>query len=118
MPVNNTGDGIGIMLYILHAIYSDGLDIEEVLRNFTLYPSRMYNLKTKYKHELANHPKVKEIVNKYTTEYDGIARIIVRPSGTEHVLRISVEAQNNELVVKLLEAIVSEIQDVENSLRS
>ncbi len=117
MPINNTGDGIGIMLFILHAIFNDGFDIREVIDKFILYPSEMYNLKTRYKNELASHPKVREIVHKYTTQYEREARIIVRPSGTEHVLRISVEAQNRKLVVKLLETIVKEIEDVEKTLR-
>lgn len=116
--VNNTGDGIGIMLYILHAIYNDGLDIEYVLKDFKLFPSKMFNLKTPHKKELANHPKVKEIVNKYTEKYKGAARIIVRPSGTEHVLRIFVEAYQEELVVKLMESIVNAIEGIENTLRS
>lgn len=105
------------MLYILHAIYSDGLDIYEALKGFKLYPSKMHNMKTPYKKELSVHPKVKDIVDKYSAMYEGQARIIVRPSGTEHVLRISVEAQNEDLVIKLIETIVSEIEDVEKSLR-
>jgi len=116
--VNNTGDGIGIMLYILHAIYNDGLDLEYVLKDFKLFPSKMFNLKTPHKKELAKHPKVKEIVDKYTEKYKGAARIIVRPSGTEHVLRISVEAYQEELVVKLLENIVNAIIEIEKTLRS
>ncbi len=116
MPVNKTGDGIGIMLFLLHAIYNDGLDIREALKGFKIYPSKMYNLKTPYKRELAEHPQVKEIISRYTEEYKGVARIIVRPSGTEHVLRISVEASNEDLVVKLIETILREIQDVEKAL--
>ncbi len=114
--VNNTGDGIGIMLTLLKLMFDEGLDLGEILAGYRVYPQKTYNFRTDQKHALASSPRVSEYVSEIHEKYAGQVRVIVRPSGTEPVLRITVEAVDEDLVVKLINNLVEIVTEEHSRL--
>jgi len=114
--INNTGDGIGIMLTILKILFDEGLDIKEILDGYKVYPQKTYNFRTDKKQALASNPRIREYIASISEKYAGQVRVIVRPSGTEPVLRITVEGADENLVVELINNLVEVITEEHNRL--
>lgn len=93
---SKTGDGLLAAIKILEMMQVTGKSIAEFMVGMTKYPNRSKNILCKSHKEaidIAQHSKV----TKYTKDKcakNGLPRIIVRPSGTENLLRIYVEAEH------------------------
>ena len=88
----NTGDGVLTAILILNILERNNCTIEDLLKPYTEYYQAESNIKITNNFTIPNDAKV--LINKYE-EYG--ARIIVRPSGTEPVVRIMVEHENEEM---------------------
>jgi phosphoglucosamine mutase len=106
-----TGDGLYASLKVIDYMLKNQRECSQ-LRFFELSPSFSRNLQVPNK-SVVEHQSVKELINKTEKQLQGRGKLIVRPSGTESVIRISVEGKNtNEL-----QDIVNEISNLMLSLR-
>jgi phosphoglucosamine mutase len=94
-----TGDGIIAALQVLAIMSKKNLNLNELAKDVELYPQYHINIKTSKAHELMGNTAVKKAINDVEQTLAGIGRILVRPSGTEPVLRIMVEG-NDEANIK------------------
>ena len=62
----------------------------------TKYPQRLVNVRVTDKHAVEQNEDVKAIIEQVKTEMNGEGRILVRPSGTESLVRVMVEAKTDE----------------------
>jgi phosphoglucosamine mutase len=60
------------------------------------FPQRLVNIRVTDKHHVTDNEKVKEIIQKVESEMGGNGRILVRPSGTEPLVRVMAEAPTEE----------------------
>jgi phosphoglucosamine mutase len=95
---HSTGDGIVSALEVLHALRTENLSLAEVAKSLLLYPQVLINVKVSKGADCLADAEVKAAVEKAETELNGRGRVLLRPSGTEPLLRVMVEGENKQLV--------------------
>jgi phosphoglucosamine mutase len=102
-----TGDGLIAALQVLAVIRRDGRPASEICRCFEPVPQVMKNFRFKGGMPLEND-QVKRVIAEAESKLDGSGRLVIRPSGTEPVIRVMGEGDNADL----LESVVNDIVDV------
>jgi phosphoglucosamine mutase len=108
----NTGDGLLNAVYLLKVLRETGKNLEELTRELVMYPERTYNLRNVDK-ELAKEKIVLEKVESIKMRLGEEGKVIVRPSGTEPLIRISVSAPT----LTEVDAIIAELVDTIINIR-
>ncbi|QQS19556.1 phosphoglucosamine mutase [Candidatus Saccharibacteria bacterium] len=90
-----TGDGLLAAVQVLSAINSSGKSLSEWRDEVSMLPQSLVNFPIADKTKL-NSPEVEDYVRVKTAELGNSGRILVRPSGTEPLARVMVEAPNAE----------------------
>jgi phosphoglucosamine mutase len=86
-----TGDGIVAALQVLTIMVKQEKSLTELCEGLTLLPQVLTNIKTDKAVFLAEHPRVLQLVERVNLSLRGEGRVLLRPSGTEPLLRIMVE---------------------------
>ena len=103
----NTGDGILTALHLMQAVKSSGKSLKELSNVMKRFPQILINVKDVKKEKLSESAKITEQIASKESELGGAGRILVRPSGTESLVRVMVEAQSTEIAQKLAEEIAA-----------
>jgi phosphoglucosamine mutase len=104
-----TGDGLIAALQILAAIRAQDKPASEVCRLFTPLPQILVNVKAPG--ELLDRPAIKEAISKAELALNGTGRLLIRKSGTEPLIRVMAEGDDEKLVKKLVDEIAGVIKD-------
>lgn len=96
---HSTGDGIISALQLLSALEANKMSLCEALANFSLYPQQLINIPIKEKLDLDSQI-IKDLVKEAEMIMEGKGRVLIRPSGTQPLLRIMTEGPEKLLVVK------------------
>lgn len=105
---NTTGDGLLTALQLMSVVKNTGLSLKELASDVTTYPQELVNIKVADKQAAMENEKLKAVIKTVEDEMAGEGRVLVRPSGTEPLLRIMAEAPTKELCHQY----VSQIADV------
>ena len=89
-----TGDGIVSALQVLAAMVRSGKTLHELKTGMKKYPQRMINVPVSGKVELDNTPAVQDAVKSAEQRLAGRGRVLLRPSGTEPLVRVMVEGED------------------------
>jgi phosphoglucosamine mutase len=92
-----TGDGICTGLMFLKACAELGEDMDTLVDRFPRYPQILENLKISDRETVMKSPLLAEATRKAEERLGGRGRVLLRPSGTEPLIRILVESQDLEL---------------------
>lgn len=95
---NTTGDGMLTALQLLQVVKFTGRTLKDLAAEVTTYPQELVNITVADKEAAMTNPQLQAIIAEVETEMNGDGRILVRPSGTEPLLRIMAEAPTKELV--------------------
>jgi len=106
----STGDGILTSLKIMQVIMSKEKPLSELAAPFAVYPQVLENVRVKDKTAAQNDPDVQAVVKSVTEALGTTGRILVRESGTEPVVRVMVEAENEEICRKYVDQVVDVIK--------
>ncbi len=110
MPdILSTGDGVLVAVTLLKIMNETNKTLHQLLDGITMYADKMINLKVEDKSIIKSEKvlnKIKEIENKLGNE----GKVIVRASGTENLIRVSVMAKTEQLVEENIEQLVSIIK--------
>jgi phosphoglucosamine mutase len=107
---HTTGDGIVSALQVLHALRSTGLPLHQLARDLTLYPQVLVNVRVHRGQDLRSDPRVQSALKEAETQLEGRGRVLLRPSGTEPVIRVMVEGESADLVKTLADSIADTIR--------
>jgi phosphoglucosamine mutase len=91
---STTGDGILTALEVLHLARAEGRSIAELADEMEFWPQVTRNVKAARRREWEQVPAFADAKKKAEVELGTAGRLLVRPSGTEPVLRITVEARD------------------------
>ncbi len=91
-----TGDGILTSLKVMEVMMARKQRLSELAQDMTVYPHVLVNLRVQDRDAAMENAAVKKAVAEAEKGLEGNGRILVRPSGTEPVIRILVEAENPE----------------------
>ena len=95
--LTTTGDGVVAALQVLYAIRETNTSLNVLKKEMHKYPQYMINVPIGGKFSLKNCPAIQEAVLLAESELKDCGRILLRPSGTESVVRVMVEAEDVEL---------------------
>jgi len=96
-----TGDGLVCALQVLAVMKQTGKRLSELVAGMSKYPQSMLNVKTDKKLDPSESPAIQEAVVAAENELKETGRVVLRASGTEPVIRVMVEGQNEDQVVAL-----------------
>ena len=102
---NTTGDGMLTALQLLSVVKESGKTLAELASDVTTYPQELLNIKVADKGAAMQNDKLRAVIDEVETAMAGNGRVLVRPSGTEPLLRIMAEAPTKELVHQYVEKI-------------
>jgi phosphoglucosamine mutase len=91
---HTTGDGIVAALQVLSAMKQHQKTLEQLLEKVTLFPQTLINVKYKQGYDWKSDAKIQEAIKQAEENLSGSGRVLIRPSGTEPLLRVMVEAQD------------------------
>ena len=112
-----TGDGVVAALQVLAIMVKQDKTLQELCAGITLLPQTLINLKTDNSLVLAENKRVIEAVNTLNATLDGDGRVLLRPSGTEPVLRVMVEGSDSKQVQIHAQKLTNEIESIEQQLK-
>ena len=91
---HTTGDGLVSALQVLQACVRRGRSVAELLDGMALFPQALLNVRLVQGQDWASNPRLAEARARVQAELGEAGRVLVRPSGTEPVLRVMVEARD------------------------
>ncbi len=91
---HTTGDGIISALQVLQAVSRGGVPLAELLRPIKLFPQTMINVRLRGDLDWQAHAALKYMQSTIEAELGSSGRVLIRPSGTEPVIRVMVEASD------------------------
>ena len=107
----STGDAIVAALAVLSAMTGTGQQLSVLKQGFQKYPQHMVNVRCDDKTHI-EHPSVKQAVAAVESELGNKGRVLLRPSGTEPVIRVMVEGVHKDLVEKSAQAIAESVSRI------
>lgn len=94
LDVSPTGDGVLTALLTLASMKKLGTTLDELHDDLAMYPQTLVNVRVNDKKAIAADPQVQEAVANAELELSGRGRVNLRPSGTENLIRVMVEGQD------------------------
>lgn len=98
LDYNTTGDGLLSGIQLINVMKQTGKKLSELASEVEEYPQKLVNIKVSDKHGAMDVPAIKAAIDLAESEMNGDGRILVRPSGTEPLLRVMAEAPTIEKV--------------------
>ncbi|MFA6201985.1 MAG: phosphoglucosamine mutase [Gallionella sp.] len=111
---HSTGDGIVSALEVLHALRTQNVSLSEAAGDLKLYPQVLINVRVAKGVDCLGHADVKAAVAIAERALDGRGRVLLRPSGTEPLLRVMVEGEDKALVEQSAKQIADVVRKLAN----
>jgi phosphoglucosamine mutase len=109
LDCHSTGDGIISALQVLAAVVAAGRSLGEFTSDLQLLPQVLLNVKLAGKPDL-QAPAIREATARAEADLAGRGRVLLRPSGTEPVVRVMVEGEDRDHVQALAESIAEAVR--------
>jgi phosphoglucosamine mutase len=113
---STTGDGIIAALQVFASMLRQNKTLDELCVNLKLVPQKLFNIKTENALSLAVDKEVLKKVDAITQVLNNTGRVLLRPSGTEPLLRLMIEGQDEVEITKYAEALRDEILEIESKV--
>lgn len=107
-----TGDAIVAALQVLHTLVSNDQRLSEARQGMSKYPQSLINVPISDGLDLNASPVVQQAVRDAESDLNGKGRVLLRPSGTEPLIRVMVEGADGALVRRLAEDIASSVTQI------
>lgn len=106
----NFGDGVLTSLMLLAVICKYDLSVDQLSKEFISYPQLLKNVRVADKEVIMKSKELKDIIEGVNLKLNGDGRVLVRPSGTEPLIRVMVEAKTQELCEMYVDEIIEVIK--------
>ena len=100
---NTTGDGILSALQLLEVMVAEDKPLSELATIMERFPQHLVNVRVKERKPLEDFPEIIRTVEQVKEKLGSEGRLLIRPSGTEPVIRVMIEGKDQESVVQLTE---------------
>lgn len=104
-----TGDGLVTALQVLAVVASEGRKVSEICRNFEPFPQLLRNVRYKGGDPLGD-AGVKAAIKAGEEKFGKTGRLVIRKSGTEPLIRVMAEGENNTLVKAVVDDICAAVE--------
>ena len=106
-----TGDGILTGLHLAAEVARTGRTLAELASVMTVYPQVLVNVRGVDHHALAADPVISRAVTSATTELGDGGRVLLRPSGTEPMVRVMVEAEHQDVADRIAQRLADVVRE-------
>ena len=110
LDLTTTGDGIISALQVLEAMVYGGRSLNEIKRGMTKVPQTLINVRIQEKIDVLALPEVQRAVAAVETRLGNNGRVLLRPSGTEPVVRVMIEGRDGSIVDELANELAGEVE--------
>ncbi|PGM49416.1 phosphoglucosamine mutase [Bacillus sp. AFS053548] len=106
-----TGDGMLSAIQLVSIVKETGKTLSQLAGEMKKYPQLLINVRVTDKNEALNNERIKAIISEVEEEMNGNGRILVRPSGTEPLIRVMAEAPSEAECKQYVERIVAVVKE-------
>ena len=102
LDYNPTGDGILTSIMLIQAVLESNKKASELTEIIKLYPQVLVNAKvnSEKKYDYDKNEEIQNAIKELEKEFDGNGRVLIRPSGTEPLVRVMIEGENQQDINK------------------
>lgn len=113
LDYNTTGDGLATALHLLEVMRAKDQPLSKLNSLMTNYPQVLINAKVKdeFKNKYMEVKEIKEEIEKIEKMFHGEGRVVIRPSGTEPLVRVMIEGKDQDNITKIAQGLVNLIED-------
>lgn len=110
---NTTGDGLLSALHLLEVMVETGKPLSELASIMEVLPQALVNAKVsnEKKHSYMENPQVAKAIGELEAKFAGEGRVLIRPSGTEPLVRVMIEGKDQQVIQKEAETLAALIQE-------
>lgn len=114
LDYNTTGDGLVTALQFLSVLKQSGKKASELASVMEVLPQVLINakVKTENKNTYRNYPEIVSEIEKIEREFDGNGRVLIRPSGTEPLVRVMIEGRDIKLINERAKSLADLIESI------
>ena len=111
---NTTGDGLLSALHLLQVMVDTGKKLSELAGIMEVLPQALVNAKVANhkKEKYMEYPVIADAIKKIEEKFAGEGRVLIRPSGTEPLVRVMIEGKDQQIIRQEAEKLASLIQDI------
>ena len=112
LDYNPTGDGILTSLMLIKILLEKKASISKLCEIIKIYPQVLINAKVSAdkKYDYERDPEIKTRIDELEKEFSGNGRVLIRPSGTEPLVRVMIEGENQEYIKEKAESLAKFIE--------
>lgn len=113
LDYNTTGDGVLSSLVLAQIVLEEGKNLSELAAVMTQYPQVLVNarIKNENKNKYMEYPEIKYEIERIEKLLDGCGRVLIRPSGTEPLVRVMLEGKEEGQIKELATNLANLIQE-------
>jgi phosphoglucosamine mutase len=111
--LTHTGDGLLVAAYLVKILTEKQTTLSELVKDVNIYPLQTVNIKSTYAQEIVKHDKIIQKINEIKEKLGNPSLLLVRPSGTEPLLRITMSCKDERLLNKYINELKEAIEGVE-----
>ena len=113
LDYNTTGDGVLSSLVLAQIVLEEGKNLSELAAVMTQYPQVLVNarIKNENKNRYMEYPEIKSEIDRIEKLLDGCGRVLIRPSGTEPLVRVMLEGKEEGQIRELATNLANLIQE-------
>lgn len=98
-----TGDGILTSIFLSQLLMSNKHLFNDVINNLAIYPQKLVNINVNNKYLVMENAELLSKIEETNSQLDGQGRILIRPSGTEELVRVMGEANDPDLLCQIMD---------------
>jgi phosphoglucosamine mutase len=110
LDYSTTGDGILTSLQLVQVLRKTGKPLSELKKVMRKYPQVLLNVRVADKSKLAGNPAVGQAIRDAEERLAGNGRVLVRPSGTEALVRVMIEGPDEDLITQYAQTIAEVVK--------
>lgn len=113
LDYNPTGDGVLTSLMLIQILLENKQLASEASNMVKIYPQVLVNAKvsSQKKYDYEKDLEIKKAIEDLTAEFSGNGRVLIRPSGTEPLVRVMIEGEDQEIITKKAQELAQLIED-------
>ena len=109
---SDTGDGVISALQVLNAMLDLGEDLHTLKNGMQKFPQTLINIPLRKPVQLRDYPQIEEMTREVKEQLGEPRQVLLRPSGTESMLRVMVEGRDAGMVDKLARKLAGDLDEL------
>ena len=111
---NTTGDGLLSALHLLQVIVDTKKPLSELSKVMEVLPQALVNAKVPNhkKEKYMDYPEIADAIDELNKKFDGTGRVLIRPSGTEPLVRVMIEGKDKNMIENEAKKLAELIQNI------